>query len=110
MRKAWAMHSATAHEINLSFDFSTSWIKSSTAADLSLIDEMTLRYKTFLGDQKFIAKGTDFSARWGWVPILDFAACLMEITERLKQGESELVFEFTESDSQIHFNRQGENV
>jgi hypothetical protein len=33
------------------------------------------------------ANGVDFSAKWGWVPLLDFAAALMTITEELESGQ-----------------------
>ena len=36
-------------------------------------------YYFFLGDVTFIVDEVDFSARWGWVPILDFAVTLSEV-------------------------------
>ena len=41
-------------------------------------DDVALRYYLFRGDQIIIINGVDFSARWGWVPLLDFAAALVE--------------------------------
>jgi hypothetical protein len=96
--------------IDLSYNLSPAWKESAASTDWSRVDETTLRYKAFLGDQIFVVNGADFSARWGWVPILDFAACLVAIIKGLEAGESELLFEFTESDAQLQFNGQGENV
>ena len=64
----------------------------------------------FLGDQIFVVNSADLSARWGWVPIFDFAASLVAIAKELVAGETEVVFEFTESDAQLQFNRQGDNT
>jgi hypothetical protein len=96
--------------IELSYSFASSWNERAAGFSWSSADETTLRFKAFLGDQIFIANGVDFSARWGWVPLMDFAACLVRIINRLETGEPELVFEFTESDAQLQFNRQGNNV
>jgi len=96
--------------INLSYSLSGSWNERAEAVDWKTADETTLRYEAFLGDQILIVNGVDFSAKWGWVPLMDFAACLVRIVKGLEAGESELVFEFTESDAQLQFNRQGNNV
>jgi hypothetical protein len=96
--------------IELSYSLSSSWNERASGVDWARADETTLRYKVFLGDQLFIVNGVDFSAKWGWVPLLDFAACLVKITEELENGHSEQVFEFTESDAQLQFNRQGDSV
>ena len=73
-------------------------------------DEMTLRYYVYLGDQLFLADEADFSARWGWIPILDFAACLVLIARALTSGETNRRFEFTESEDYIDFTRQENRV
>lgn len=96
--------------IDLSYSLSSSWNERTADVDWASTDETTLRYKAFLGDQVFVVNGVDFSARWGWVPLLDFAACLVRIVRGLEAGESELVFEFTESDAQLRSNRQGNDV
>lgn len=44
----------------------------------------------------------DFSARWGWVPVLDFALGLRCAAIELVGGSS-VSFEFTESDATIDF-------
>jgi hypothetical protein len=96
--------------ITLGYQFSPSWNRKTEQSDLASADEMTLRYDLFSGDQVFVVDGVDFSAKWGWIPLLDFAACLVKIVSGLEAGESELVFEFTESDAQLQFNRQGSDV
>ena len=96
--------------ICLSYQFSPEWNAKIDQLNLAQADEVTLRYKAFLGDQIFVVDEADFSARWEWVPLLDFAACLYAIVEKLKGGEKALVFEFTESDAQIQFNKQGDKV
>lgn len=61
-----------------------------------------LHYYFFLGDVTFIVDGVDFSARWGWVPILDFAVTLSEVISELAENPYGL-FEFTESGDTIDF-------
>lgn len=73
-------------------------LKSATEADL--------RYDCFLGDIILIVGDADFSARWGWVPVLDFALCLKSVASQLEQppyGEER--FAFTESEAEIVFRR-----
>lgn len=61
------------------------------------------------GRHSFLVDGTDFSARWGWVPVLDFVLGLRALTDRLLET-SEVAFEFTESDATIEVERQGDSV
>jgi hypothetical protein len=96
--------------ITLSYILSADWSAKAANTDWAAADETTLRYGAFMGDQMFTVDSADFSAKWGWVPILDFAASLVKITQGLLADETELVFEFTESDAQLQFNRQGPNV
>ena len=96
--------------IELAYNLSSSWNAKVQRVDWANADEMTLRYRAFLGDQVFIVNGSDFSAKWGWVPILDFAAGLVAATRGLAAGVTELVFEFTDSDAHLQFNRQGSNT
>ena len=42
----------------------------------SIDSDTKLHYYAFYGDITFIVDGADFSAKWGWVPVLDFAVCL----------------------------------
>jgi hypothetical protein len=39
---------------------------------------------------------------WGWIPIIDFAACLNRIAEELRPNQTQS-FEFTESEHRIDF-------
>jgi len=77
------------------------------AVDLATADEMKLRYDCFLGDVVFVVGAEDLSARWGWVPVLDFAVALDSIADSLV---TDSVFEFTESDATITFRRDGDLV
>ena len=61
-----------------------------------------LHYELFLGDITFRIEGADFSATWGWIPVLDFALQLYAIAEELPIVRSRS-FRFTESDAQIMF-------
>lgn len=83
---------------------------SADAAGLAAADETTLRYEAFLGDLVIRGGGADLSAPWGWVPVLDFALCLLDIVGRLRDGDGEAAFEFTESDDLIRFRRVSDEV
>jgi len=52
----------------------------------------------------------DLSARWGWIPLIDFALALREITEALTVKEGSETFEFTESDATLQFTRRGQEI
>jgi hypothetical protein len=74
-------------------------------------DETALRYDLFQGDIIFRAHGVDFSARWGWVPVLDFAVALQTIVDDLEASEDKIkLFEFTDSDATIRFERLDDTV
>jgi hypothetical protein len=96
--------------INLSYRLAADWNEKAEGVDWATASETELRYGAFMGDQIFVIDGADFSAKWGWVPILDFATSLVKIIQGLHAHESELLFEFTESDAQIQFNRQADRV
>lgn len=83
-----------------------------TSETLKLAEEIALRYDYFLGDVIFIAQGIDLSARWGWIPVLDFALGLEYVVDHLR-GEGAAgphLFEFTESDATISFERDHDLV
>jgi hypothetical protein len=88
--------------VTLDYKLSTDW--NPHELDLRTADEMTLRYDAFPGDVVFRVDDADFSAQWGWVPILDFALALRTIAERL-EGHDRERFEFTESGATIDFRR-----
>ncbi|MGA9659593.1 MAG: hypothetical protein WBQ60_10890 [Asticcacaulis sp.] len=58
-----------------------------------------------MGDQIFTIDHANFSALWGWVPIIDFAVTMAEIAHKLKAGSSEESFLFTESEAELKFVR-----
>jgi hypothetical protein len=92
-------------------DYELSWNRRASEVDLRTADETALRYRCFLGDVVFLVDESDFSARWGWVPILDFAMSLRTMAGGLVDGPSQKQsFEFTESDAELVFEREGSMV
>jgi hypothetical protein len=77
--------------------------------DLAAAAPEELRYRLFLGNVYLRGDGVDFSAAWGWVPVLDFALGLKAIAEALEHAPSER-FDFTESNSALDFRRDGDDV
>jgi hypothetical protein len=97
--------------IKLDYALSPSWNEKTGSVALETAEEWVLRYDCFLGDVIFLVYEVDLSARWGWVPILDFALGLDSIVGSLGREDAEAeVFEFTESDATIAFRRDGEVV
>jgi hypothetical protein len=97
--------------LTLDYELSPSWKMVSDQTDLANADEMDLRYSVLLGDVVFKEGSHDFSARWGWVPIVDFAASLRGIAAGLDERDcAEATFEFTESDATLSFRRKGEAI
>jgi hypothetical protein len=96
--------------IRLDYSLSPSWqVPVGIAA--AEADEWALRYEYFLGDVIFMVFEVDMSAKWGWVPVLDFALSLDSIVDALAVGErAEGLFEFTESDAAISFRRLADAV
>lgn len=94
--------------LQLDYRLSDVWNDKTSQADLATVDEMTLRYELLLGDVILKAEDMDFSARWGWVPVLDFAASVRQIAEQLTESDGiEANFDFTESNAEIFFKRRG---
>jgi hypothetical protein len=93
----------------LDYDLSPSWKRQWAERDLRHASESELRYECFLGDVTFVADGVDFSARWGWVPVLDFAVGLRSLASELVELR-EASFEFTESDAAVHCERTDHDV
>jgi hypothetical protein len=96
--------------LNLDYELSAEWNAKARNVDWARADEATLRYQALMGNQIFLIGEADFSARWGWVPLLDFAASLVKIAQNLIAGKVESVFEFTESDAQLRFSLRGNNT
>jgi hypothetical protein len=88
--------------ITLDYRLSPAWNKVTAGADLSSVDASDLHYRLFLGDVEFRIDAADFSAPWGWVPVLDFAAAIRSILRSLPDTERD-TFEFAESDATLRF-------
>lgn len=93
--------------VRLDYELSARWNGLAVEVDLRSADETVLRYDCFLGDVVFVVDDVDLSARWGWVPVLDFALGLRAIAEGVVGGAEEL-FEFTDSEASIEFRRHGD--
>ena len=78
--------------------------------DLAAADETDLRYCAATGDVILRTDQTDLSAKWGWIPLIDFALALREIEEALAVTEGSETFEFTESDATLQFDRRGDEM
>jgi hypothetical protein len=76
---------------------------------LACADEMTLRYDCFLGDLWFEVGPNRIRADWGWVTLLDAGLGLQWVREALRTKDRS-VFDFTESDAIVAFERRGETV
>jgi hypothetical protein len=92
------------------FDYrlSEDWDENST--DLAAADETDLRYYAATGDIILRQDQTNLSARWGWIPLIDFALAMREIAEALAVAEGSETFEFIESEATLQFERRGEEV
>ena len=88
-------------DYQLSEDRETNW---------SSVTEEDLRYRVALGNLIFHVGNKDFSADWGWIPLVDLAANFAEIVRKLEGGSASETFEFTESDAWVRFERKGEKV
>jgi len=77
--------------------------------DLAIAEPEALRYNLFLGNVYLRGDGADFSAAWGWVPVLDFALGMKDIAEALDHTPGER-FEFTESNAALDFRRENNDV
>jgi hypothetical protein len=78
--------------------------------DWSSVTEEDLRYRVALGNLVFHVGDKDFSADWGWIPLVDLAASFAEIVRKLEGGSASETFEFTESDAWVRFEKKGEKV
>jgi hypothetical protein len=74
--------------------------------DPSIASEAELRYDFLLGDLFIRVDALDFSAPWGWIPLLDAAACLYGAVQDLEAGQQRSQFVFTENAETISFERE----
>lgn len=95
--------------IVLDYCLSPGWRNQLSSVDLQRASVEDLRYRFFLGDVFFKIGSTDFSAPWGWVPVLDFAIGLL-YTVRTLADSAQVQFEFTESEATLAFERIGEQI
>jgi len=97
--------------IIVDYQLSPSWNKNADSIDFSAADVTALRYSLVLGDVTMFVNEHDFSARWGWIPIIDFAVSLRHIAAELAQdGSVETEYPFTESEAVIRFKRIDDDV
>jgi hypothetical protein len=94
--------------MHLDYRLSEDWDENS--ADLATADETDLRFYAATGDLVLRTDQTDLSARWGWIPLIDFALALRKIVEALAFHDGSETFEFTESDAFLQFDRRGEEL
>jgi hypothetical protein len=85
-------------------------LKEDRETDWSSVTEEDLRYRVALGNLIFHVGNKDFSAAWGWIPLVDLAASFAEIVRRLEGGSASETFEFTESEAWVRFERKGEKI
>lgn len=97
-------------KLELTYRLSSSDKGMTTSTDLTTIGEVPLRYDLFLGDITFKVGKCDFSTNWGWVPIIDFMACMNSIIVDLLNDQRLAHFEFTESDAKITFRNDGSMI
>lgn len=95
--------------VTLDFQISPTWQDSTEAKTVESAGCMALHYQHFLGDVFFRADGADYSATWGWVPVLDFALGLLRLVRCLGPSDSGR-FEFTESNASLTFQRSAQQV
>jgi hypothetical protein len=79
------------------------------ASDPSSVSELDLRYDYFCGDIEMRVGAVDFSARWGWVPILDFLASLTFALAAVRQNERAII-DFTENEDEILLVNDGDGL
>jgi hypothetical protein len=92
----------------LDYRLSEDWDENSS--DLAAADETELRYYAATGDIIVRNDQADLSARWGWIPLIDFALALRKIAATLTIAEGRETFEFTESDATLQFDRHGHGM
>ena len=93
----------------LGYQLSAEWNSQLDSADLSSVGEAALLYDLFLGDVYFQVGDADYSAAWGWVPVLDFARGFWRTVGSLRESCSG-EFQFTESEAAIRAKRRSGQV
>lgn len=88
--------------IIVDYSVSPSSLATLKGSDVLRLTEDDLHYNYLLGSIEFIVEEKDFSARWNWIPIIDFAIDVIEILNNLPIQKKD-IFYFTESDAKIEF-------
>src|SRR5689334_7111529 len=94
--------------MQMNFRLSEDWDED--FADLATADETAIRYYIALGYVLLGNDRTDLSANWGWIPLVDFALALREIADALSETEGSELFDFTESEATLQFDRIGDRM
>lgn len=71
------------------------------------ISDEEIRYDLLLGNVSFVDDANVIEMEWEWIPLLDFAYCLHEIVNNLKDNDTEY-FEFTENVDVLKFLKKDE--
>ena len=95
--------------VRFGYQLSAKWEAEHSISPADSISEEDLRYRLFLGDVTFEVGGCQLGTAWGWVPILDFVLGVRWIVAELKRVSSSM-FEFTESEHSLRFERNAETV
>jgi hypothetical protein len=75
-----------------------------------VVDETNIRYDCFLGSIKLKNEKISILIDWEWIPLLDFALCLLIISKQFHKINQVEEFEFTESDSKLIFQKTGSSI
>jgi hypothetical protein len=95
----------------LDFVLDAQWNSRVPQFDIGAAQEIDLRYGCVFGDVVFKDAKADLSTHWGWVPLLDFAACLQNVLLLAASQRSGVTdFEFTESEAKINFSWRNERI
>jgi hypothetical protein len=93
--------------IKLGFHLDSSFRPDRRDLDLASASEEDLRYSAFPSDIEFEIDELDLSARWGWIPVLDFATALVHAVNQLDRGATEVLVDFTENEALIRIAKAG---
>src|SRR5438552_13405056 len=97
--------------ITIDFLLSPAWRAKNMGVNLASADNASLRYEVLLGDIIFKTGQCDLSAKWDWIPLIDFATSLRQIVDELIEKDgTETIYEFTESDATLEFKREGSAI
>lgn len=86
--------------IYLDYTLSKDFDRGAQGVDLRTASDEQFLYMTFFGDVFFRIDDADFSAPWGWVPIITFALWLWRASVKASAHGMARV-RFTESDAEI---------